>query len=118
MFTALGENFGNMQDKINLFVALCPITNLEHSSASLMKTAATKAGYTSIANALWVTRIHELMGPNSSYIQASLCLIFPCEGLKVFSDSADSKRNDKTTSDLVEERDHSSASSKQVLHFL
>jgi hypothetical protein len=37
MFTALAENFGNMREKINLFVALCPITNLAYSTDDMMK---------------------------------------------------------------------------------
>ena len=36
MFTALAENFGGMRDKINLFVALCPITNLGYASHGIM----------------------------------------------------------------------------------
>jgi hypothetical protein len=28
MFSALAEGHGDLEDKINLFIALCPITNL------------------------------------------------------------------------------------------
>ena len=58
MFTALAENFGNMREKINLFVALCPITNLAYSSDEGMKKSATPAGYSSLANTLWGFGIH------------------------------------------------------------
>ena len=78
MFVALAENFGNMKDKINLFVAICPITNLEHSSADIMKKAASSIGYNAISGALSSFGIHELRGPRWDYIQAFLCLVIPC----------------------------------------
>jgi len=31
MFSALAEGHGDLEDKINLFIALCPITNLGKS---------------------------------------------------------------------------------------
>lgn len=40
MFTALSYNFGELQDKLNLFVALAPIINLANSPNSMMQTAA------------------------------------------------------------------------------
>ena len=112
MFAALAENFGNMKDKINLFVAICPITNLEHSSASIMKNAASSYGYSSISGALSSFGIHELRGPRWAYIQASLCLVLPCSSLGAFSDAVSSSFNDKNLSKFVSERDQSSASSK------
>jgi pimeloyl-ACP methyl ester carboxylesterase len=39
MFTALAENFGNLNDKINLFVAMAPVTYLQDSTDALMRYA-------------------------------------------------------------------------------
>lgn len=94
MFTALAENFGNMREKINLFVALCPITNLAYSTDGMMQKAATSAGYSSLANTLSTFGIHELMGPRWAYLEASLCLVFPCSLLSGFGDGKASSIND------------------------
>jgi lysosomal acid lipase/cholesteryl ester hydrolase len=37
MFTALAENFGNLREKINAFVALAPVINLGHSTAPFIR---------------------------------------------------------------------------------
>ena len=68
MFTALAENFGGMRDKINLFVALCPITNLGFSNHGIMGYASTSAGYSSLAKTLSSFSIHELKGPKWKYL--------------------------------------------------
>jgi hypothetical protein len=34
MFSALAEGHGALKDKLDIFIALCPITNLKHASAS------------------------------------------------------------------------------------
>jgi hypothetical protein len=36
MFSALAEGHGNLKEKLNLFVALCPITNLGWSTAEVI----------------------------------------------------------------------------------
>lgn len=91
MFTALAKNFGNLRDKINLFVALCPITNLGYSTASITQNAGSKFGYSTIANTLYSFSIHELLGSKSEYLSAAFCLVFPCSALSAFSDSKESK---------------------------
>jgi len=88
MFTALAENFGNIREKVNLFIALCPITNLGYSTAGIMKQASSDFGYNLIAGILSSFGIHELRGPRWQYVQAAFCLVFPCDGLiKAFSDA-------------------------------
>jgi hypothetical protein len=37
MFTALTENFGDMRNKINAFVALAPVMRLGHSSNEMLQ---------------------------------------------------------------------------------
>lgn len=81
MFAALAEGYGDLQKKINLFVALCPITNLGHSSNSFMVGASSSIGYDSLAGTLWSFSIHELIGPKWKYISGAFCLAFPCKGL-------------------------------------
>ena len=38
MFTALAENFGEMEEKINFFVAIAPVTKLRGDSTELFDT--------------------------------------------------------------------------------
>jgi len=38
MFSALSQGHGNIGNKINVFVALAPIVNLQHTTNSLLKT--------------------------------------------------------------------------------
>jgi hypothetical protein len=61
MFSALSEGHGNLKDKINIFVALCPITNLYHASAGFMDWS--HKYYGSLKNTLSMFSIHEIKGP-------------------------------------------------------
>ena len=61
MFSALSEGHGNLQNKINLFVAISPITNLNLAKAPFGTTDETVIDVLSgLANVLGV---NELMGP-------------------------------------------------------
>jgi len=36
MYAALSENYGNIQDKLNLYVAFAPVVNLSESSSKML----------------------------------------------------------------------------------
>jgi hypothetical protein len=40
MFSALAYNHGELKDKLNIFVALAPIVNLENSPNTMIQSAA------------------------------------------------------------------------------
>ena len=57
MFSALAENHGNLQDKINLFVALCPITNLGRSDTDIF----TKVNYGDLKSFIETTGLEVIL---------------------------------------------------------
>jgi hypothetical protein len=62
MFTALAENFGDLDQKLNLFIALAPVTKLDDASNKLYHTLATTYPYViSIFDSL---KIYEIDGPD------------------------------------------------------
>jgi len=52
MFSALAEGHGQLANKINLFIALCPITNLAYSSNGLINFGANPVTYGTLENTL------------------------------------------------------------------
>lgn len=56
MFSALSEGHGDLKEKINIFIALCPITNLGHASASFMDWG--RSYYTTLRDTLSFFSIH------------------------------------------------------------
>ena len=77
MFSALAENHGNLNEKINLFVSLCPITNLKHASNIIGQL--TQLTLDIFYNALDLIGLHELMGPSWNEAKNGVCRIFPCD---------------------------------------
>jgi len=66
MFTALAENFGDLNDKINLFVALAPVTYLQDSTDALMKYAADF--FPTLQTTFEELAVHELFGSTWSEV--------------------------------------------------
>ena len=67
MFSALALGHGGLKDKINLFIAICPITNVHYALAPLGTLDAP------VINALISTvttlDIWEILGPNWIYFE-------------------------------------------------
>ena len=61
MFSALSEGHGNLKDKINIFVVLCPITNLYYASASYMDLGYKYYGL--LKNTISINSFYEFKGP-------------------------------------------------------
>ena len=83
MFTALSEEFGDIEDKVNLFIALAPITHLAGSH---------DAFWVEISKIIPVLRdllnmldINELFGPSWNDIRGPVCLVFTdfCDVIQV-----------------------------------
>jgi hypothetical protein len=58
MFAALAENFGDMKSKINLFVALCPITNLGQATNGFLVNSGSQNNYYYLEKTLKAYDIH------------------------------------------------------------
>lgn len=61
MFTALSYNWGNLNEKVNIFMAAAPITKLENSLDSFLRDIST-FGEGFIQGSLWLMNVNELMG--------------------------------------------------------
>lgn len=82
MFSALSEDTaGYFSDKVPLFVALGPVTQISHTQAGIFKFAA--LFYTELADTCAVLGIHELLGANwfTSGVSSLFCTNIPafCE---------------------------------------
>lgn len=116
MFSALAEGHGNLKDKINLFVALCPITNLGLSSAGFMDFGAKWYGILeSTFNSL---NIRQIKGPGWNRLSIALCTVVPCDLFDKMSLPSAESFNDPRVVETMQTRGSSSASSKQILHYL
>ena len=74
MFTALAEEFDDVEDKINLFVALAPITHLAGSHDGFwVEVSKIIPVLRDLLNAL---EIYELFGPRWNDIRGPVCLVF------------------------------------------
>lgn len=114
MFSALSEGHGNLQDKLNIFVAICPITNLHWADPPIGNL--NKAVDDSLIALTKFNGIWELYGPGWSSIVQQVCAVFPCAAITQFFDSNPSDYNDPVRSDVSNYRT-SPASSKQVIHY-
>ena len=62
MFSALSEKNGNLEDKINLFIALAPVVKFDHCTDSFIQLL--KNNVTSLNRALWMFGIEFIAGPD------------------------------------------------------
>ena len=74
MFTALAENFGNVHEKINLFVALAPITHLIGSHFALFNSI--YKSVPAIKSLLYSFSVFELYGPQWNKMSGPICAVF------------------------------------------
>jgi hypothetical protein len=78
MFSALSEGHGDLKNKLNLFVALCPIVNLGYSNDTLM--TETSAHYDLIDKTLKEFDIQYISNPTkkTTNVENAFCKILPC----------------------------------------
>ena len=79
MFSALALNHGGLNDKINLFIAICPITNIHYSLAPLG--TLTKSVVDALVSTVNTLNIWEILGPNWLNFEQAICGIFPCAAI-------------------------------------
>ena len=78
MFSALSEGHGDLKNKINLFVALCPIVNLGFSNDTMMTEAA--AHFKMLESTLEKFGVNYIDNPSkmTSNFDNAMCEILPC----------------------------------------
>jgi hypothetical protein len=116
MFSALAENHGSLNDKLNLFIAIAPITNLYYMKGMLSRTPPTLSRV--FEETIIAFHIHEFLGPNWGHVKSILCVAFPCETLSELSDKKPSIYNVAERALVFAYRGHSPTSVKQVFHLI
>lgn len=79
MFSALSENSAYFADKVPLFVALGPVTQISHTQAGIFKFAADF--YDELSTTCSVLGIHELLGAN--WFTSGVSTLF-CSNIPIF----------------------------------
>ena len=74
MFTALSERFGDLDQKLNLFVALAPVTRLDGASNELYHTLSKIYPY--VKSILDGLNIFEINGPGWQSYEDEICFLF------------------------------------------
>jgi len=118
MFSALAFNHGDLNSKLDLFIACAPIINLRNSPNTMMQEAAAiwkplegtmeKFGFYAVGS-----------NPSQQKSMETFCKIFGwlCTTIKNFANIGASPWNDPTTSAIVDARVGSWASLKQIVHY-
>jgi hypothetical protein len=114
MFSALSLGHGNLKDKLNIFVAICPITNLHFAAPPVG--SLTKTIDNAFIDLVKFNNFWELLGPNWLNIVDTVCAVAPCAAFTQFFESKPSDYNDPVRSDVSNYR-VSPASSRQFAHY-
>ena len=114
MFTALAEGFGNLKEKLDIFIAVAPITNMYHATQKTLKDGTKKYG----AYDLVLSKVYQFNGPNWENIRTMACLVFPCDLLNDLTNPAYAPYNDENVIKTIAVRRHAAASTKQLFHFM
>ena len=116
MFTALAQGFGDMQDKLNLFVAFAPITRLFGSKSPFLHSLADKIPL--VRNLLNFLNIYEFFGPSWNAISKDFCIVLQdlCDQVSVQSVPYNDFNNEYYGR-VINRRQQSSTSVKEILHY-
>lgn len=119
MFSALSHNHGNLQNKINLFIALAPVIEMNNTTDPLYVNGASV--WKILKNALDNYKLYELGDPDDNPNMNSFCGSFLwksiCTGLHNDANDAPSQWNDPARTAVQNSRKKSNASVKEIVHF-
>ena len=119
MFSALSFNHGHLQDKLNLFIALAPVIEMNNASNSLYKLAA--GLWKVLLNALNNYKVYEVGDPAENPQMDAFCKNFlwknVCNGLANDSEAEASQWNNAERCAVRNARKGSNASVKEVVHY-
>lgn len=118
MYSALSENHGNLNDKLSIFIALCPITNLHLSTDKIFTHVINKMTLYIFRKTALTLGINELLGTKWNRIKGSLNRVFPVDKmLEHFYAGKPHAFNDKVSSFIGTHRSLSAVSRKQLVHY-
>ena len=117
MFTALSYNFGDLQDKLDIFIACAPIVNLQHSPNKMMQAAA--GIWNDIRIFAHLMGVYELLDPATDKALYKLCRGFYsfCEGLHDMLSLGKPEWNDEERLAVKHLRPATGAAGQEVLHY-
>lgn len=117
MFTALSYNFGDLQDKLDIFIACAPIVNLQHSPNKMMQAAA--GIWNDIRIFAHLMGVYELLDPATDKALYKLCRGFYsfCEGLHDMLSLGKPEWNDEERLAVKHLRPATGAADQEVLHY-
>ena len=117
MYAALAENYGDIQSKLNLFLAFAPIVNLSGTTNNLLHAASKH--YKGLAKAASFLRLWEIRSPKTDGAMHTFCFWFGsvCDGITSLLKIDGSPYNNNTASIVEEKRPLSSASLTQLIHY-
>jgi hypothetical protein len=102
MFSALSANHGDLQDKLNLFIALAPIINVANSPNSVMQNAASQ--WHLLESSVSLFRIYELKDSKTDANMKAFCVTFGllCDAVNSLLNIGTSPWNDPEISDVCD----------------
>jgi len=115
MFSALAENYGGIQSKLNLFLAFAPAVYLNNTKSSLLQAAA--KNNKSLEKSEWVLKTYAL---NKSPTDGKIfCGWYSsvCKGITEYLHIDGSPYNNESRSIVEEQRPLSNSSLRDVIHF-
>ena len=117
MFSALAMNHGDLQAKVNIFIALAPVANLKHTPNEMLKTAASQ--WRSLEPAIRHFNAYEIRNPAQDKALTAFCTTSGslCDGIKNFLNMELSPYNVDSREIVSDYRPGSSCSLKQVIHY-
>ena len=114
MFSALSLEQGDLKDKLNIFIAICPITNIKYSDPPLGDLP--KTVMEAFQSVTWALGVYEILSPAWIQFEQTICGSFPCDAITEFFSSNSSPWNDPAMSDVSAYK-LSPASTKEVVHY-
>lgn len=117
MFYQLSKPNTDWKDKINLFIALAPVTRLDHSSSDLMTFFA--KGADSLRNALYLIHVYHLLDGWQSDVMQAACKVFPplCQLAEGFLITKNPLLDDPTRFNVYMGHFPAGASVQSLIHF-
>jgi len=73
MFVALAENYGNVRDKLNLYVALAPVVKIDNHKMNFLKTLVNHLD--TIEETMWLFGFNELYGTSWTGFASKFCFM-------------------------------------------
>jgi hypothetical protein len=104
MFSALAMNHGNLQNKLNSFIAFAPIAQLKYTSLSMLTDAAKL--WKQLESTMKLLNSYEINNPKTDSQMRLFCIRFPtfCGDIKSFLNMESSPYNEPAREEVLDYR--------------